>query len=154
MKRFSPSVPTLFVSECVLIYMEAQYSREWIQWSSDYFTDVSYALYEQILPDDAFGRVMMANIKARGCDLLSIGDYPTIDAQLDRFRVHRFEHVQCWDMNDIYYKYLDAEERAKREKLEIFDEVEEFHMLQAHYCLVVASKQATSKAAKAIALHA
>lgn len=107
------SVPTLFVSECVLIYMDAQYSREWISWSANYFTDVSYVLYEQILPDDAFGRVMMANIKARGCDLLSIRDYPTIDAQTERFREHHFEHVECLDMNDVYYKYLDATERAQ-----------------------------------------
>ncbi|TMW60075.1 hypothetical protein Poli38472_000117 [Pythium oligandrum] len=147
------SAPTLFVSECVLIYMDAQYSRDWIAWSVDYFTEVSYVLYEQILPDDAFGRVMMENIKARGCDLISIRDYPTVDAQIERFRVHRFEMVQCWDMNDVYYKFLDASERTQREKLEIFDEVEEFHLLQAHYCLVVASKSAASTSARAMTLN-
>ncbi|RLN54876.1 hypothetical protein BBJ28_00002926 [Nothophytophthora sp. Chile5] len=107
------NAPTLFVSECVLIYMEARFSTQLVAWAASYFDDVSFALYEQILPDDAFGRVMMANIKARGCDLLSIRDFPTVDAQVARFTEHQFDVAQCWDMNKIYYHYLDAAERAK-----------------------------------------
>ena len=41
----------------------------------------------------------------------------------------------------------------RRERLEIFDELEEFHLLQAHYCIVVASKQASTPAALALALR-
>uniref|UniRef100_M4B8A1 Leucine carboxyl methyltransferase 1 n=1 Tax=Hyaloperonospora arabidopsidis (strain Emoy2) TaxID=559515 RepID=M4B8A1_HYAAE len=145
------NVPTLFVSECVLIYMEAKFSTQLVTWAASYFDDVSFALYEQILPDDAFGRVMMANIKARGCDLLSIHDFPTVEAQIARFTDHGYEVAQCWDMNKIYYHFLDPAERVMRERLEIFDELEEFHLLQAHYCVVVATKQASSPAARAMA---
>ncbi|DAZ94559.1 TPA: hypothetical protein N0F65_004175 [Lagenidium giganteum] len=147
------TLPTLFISECVLIYMEACYSKQLLAWSAEYFDDVGYALYEQILPDDAFGRMMMENIKARGCDLLSIRDYPTIEAQMERFREHHFGLAQCWDMNDVYYKFLDPHDRQQKEKLEIFDELEEFHMLQAHYCVVVASKQENSAVATSIRLR-
>ncbi|RMX63685.1 hypothetical protein KXD40_002587 [Peronospora effusa] len=146
------NVPTLFVSECVLIYMDAKFSTQLVTWAVSYFTDVSFVLYEQILPDDAFGTVMMANIKARGCDLLSIYDFPTVEAQIARFTEHNYEVAQCWDMNKIYYHYLDPCERTKRERLEIFDELEEFHLLQAHYCIVVANKQASTPAALALAL--
>lgn len=111
--RHDCSAPTLFISECVLIYMDAHFSSRVISWSAEFFDDVGYVLYEQILPDDAFGRVMMANIKARGCDLLSIRDYPTLEAQIARFREHNFEAVQAWDMNEIYYQFLDAAERIK-----------------------------------------
>lgn len=41
---------------------------------------------------------------------------------------------------------------VRRERLEIFDELEEFHLLQAHYCVVVASKLASTPAAHALAL--
>jgi hypothetical protein len=41
---------------------------------------------------------------------------------------------------------------CRRERLEIFDELEEFHLLQAHYCVVVASKLASTPAARALAL--
>jgi len=170
-------VPTLFVSECVLIYMEAQFSTRLVEWAGSRLEDASFVLYEQILPDDAFGRVMMANIKARGCDLLSIHDFPSVEAQMKRFTDHQFEMAQCWDMNDVYYKFLDPAERttcvsrslivctlvappsthslcrvSRRERLEIFDELEEFHMLQAHYCVVVASRRADSPAARALTL--
>ncbi|KAF1789984.1 S-adenosyl-L-methionine-dependent methyltransferase [Phytophthora cactorum] len=138
------SVPTLFVSECVLIYMEAKFSAQLVAWAASYFDDVSFALYEQILPGDAFGKVMMANIKARGCDLLSI--------HITRFTEHNYEVAQCWDMNKIYYHYLNPAERAKNEKLEIFDELEEFHLLQAHYCVVVASKKTSTPSARALSL--
>ncbi|KAF1790568.1 S-adenosyl-L-methionine-dependent methyltransferase [Phytophthora cactorum] len=146
------SVPTLFVSECVLIYMEAKFSAQLVAWAASYFDDVSFALYEQILPGDAFGKVMMANIKARGCDLLSIHDFPTVEAQITRFTEHNYEVAQCWDMNKIYYHYLNPAERAKNEKLEIFDELEEFHLLQAHYCVVVASKKTSTPSARALSL--
>ncbi|ETI47654.1 hypothetical protein L917_07818 [Phytophthora nicotianae] len=146
------SVPTLFVSECVLIYMEARFSTQLVAWAASYFDDVSFALYEQILPDDAFGKVMMQNIKARGCDLLSIYDFPTVEAQIARFTEHKYEVAQCWDMNKIYYHYLNPAERVKREKLEIFDELEEFHLLQAHYCVVVASKKSSTPSARALSL--
>lgn len=92
--------------------MDAAFSSRVVAWAAELFRDVSFVLYEQILPDDAFGRVMMANIKARGCDLLSIREYPTLEAQVERFRSHHFEAVQAWDMNQIYYEYLDAAERA------------------------------------------
>lgn len=101
------------MSEVVLVYMAAEFSSRVISWSTELFDDVSFVVYEQILPDDAFGRVMMTNIKARGCELLSIRDYPTLAAQIARFRAHDFEAVQAWDMNQIYYQYLDAAERAK-----------------------------------------
>ncbi|TDH69440.1 hypothetical protein CCR75_007877 [Bremia lactucae] len=146
------SVPTLFVSECVLIYMEARYSTQFVVWAASYFDDVSFTLYEQILPDDAFGKVMMSNLKARGCDLLSIYDFPTVEAQIARFTNKQYEMAQCWDMNKIYYNFLDPTERAKREKLEIFDEMEEFYLFQAHYCIVVASKTTTSSGARALSL--
>lgn len=147
-----PSIPTLFVSECVLIYMQAKYSTQLVVWAASYFDDVSFALYEQILPDDAFGKVMMANIHARGCELLSIHDFPTVEAQIARFTTNKYEVAQCWDMNKIYYHYLEPSERLERERLEIFDELEEFHMLQAHYCIVVASKKASSLSARALSL--
>jgi O-methyltransferase involved in polyketide biosynthesis len=110
-----PKVPTLFISECVLIYMESAFSKALIEWTTThfFFQDLSYVLYEQILPDDPFGRVMMKNIKARGCELLSIQEYPTIESQIKRFQDLGFHFVQCWNMKEIYYHYLETNDRLK-----------------------------------------
>ncbi|CCI41646.1 unnamed protein product [Albugo candida] len=155
------STPTLIVSECVLIYMETIFSEQLIEWASNTLNDAHFVLYEQIEPHDPFGKVMMQNIKARGCDLKSIYDFPSKAAQIERFRAHQFQCVSCLDMNQVYYRFLDPKDRqeyvglglgtrnasdwylcivCRKEKLEIFDEVEEFHLLQGHYCMVVASR--------------
>ena len=43
-------------------------------------------------------------------------------------------------MLEFYDKYADKEEKARIEKIEIFDEFEEWNILQSHYCLVLATK--------------
>jgi hypothetical protein len=43
-------------------------------------------------------------------------------------------------MNDVYYKKLNKDEKARIEKLEIFDEFEEWVLLQTHYCLCLGKR--------------
>lgn len=58
-------LPTFFLSECVMVYMEPAESRALIRWVADSFTRAVFVTYEQIHPDDAFGRVMMENLAVR-----------------------------------------------------------------------------------------
>lgn len=55
-------VPTLFLSECVLIYMKEEHSAAVVRWAST-FNSALFVTYEQILPDDAFGRMMLKNLQ-------------------------------------------------------------------------------------------
>ena len=55
--------PTLFLSECVLIYIEAEESKELIQWVGNTFNTSVFVTYEQIRPDDSFGRIMIKNLQ-------------------------------------------------------------------------------------------
>ena len=41
-------------------------------------------------------------------------------------------------MDAVYRHVLDADEKARTERLEMFDEFEEWHMLMQHYCLLYA----------------
>ncbi|RHY02501.1 hypothetical protein DYB25_011389 [Aphanomyces astaci] len=138
-----PSVPTLILSECVMCYMDPADSAPLIGWFGAAFADATFIVYEQIRPNDAFGQTMVTNIHMRGCDLKSISTYPDVEDQRRRFHAAGFSHVECWDMNQIYYDFLDPVERKQKERLEMFDEVEEYHLLQAHYCVVVASTTPT-----------
>jgi len=38
-------------------------------------------------------------------------------------------------MDTVYRDFLDVADRQRIERLEIFDEFEEWHMIQAHYCI-------------------
>ena len=54
----NPSLPTLFLSECVMTYMSVTDSQKLIKWSSDKFVNALFVTYEQIHPTDGFGLVM------------------------------------------------------------------------------------------------
>ena len=47
-------------------------------------------------------------------------------------------------MNTVYDQKLDKFEKARIEKLEIFDEFEEWVLLQNHYCICIGKRYAES----------
>ena len=51
---------------------------------------------------------------------------------------------ECYNMSQVYSVKLDATERSRIEKLEIFDEYEEWDLLQSHYCLALGKNFADS----------
>jgi len=68
----SPALPTLLLFECVLAYMTPAASNALIRWFVDYFTaagtaagPLGGAVYEMFKLNDAFGRVMLNNLKVR-----------------------------------------------------------------------------------------
>merc|ERR1712003_150947 len=96
-------LPTLFISECVLIYIPWQKSEIIIKETAKLFQNgCAFCLYEQILPNDAFGRQMIKNLAERGLKLLSYGKYPTLKHQQNRFLEHGWHISVAWDLNRIY----------------------------------------------------
>mmetsp|Transcript_7120 Transcript_7120/g.12499 ORF Transcript_7120/g.12499 Transcript_7120/m.12499 type:complete len:324 (+) Transcript_7120:301-1272(+) len=140
---FSMEIPTLFISECVLCYVDPPASSALLSWVRSTFPVAALVSYEQILPDDAFGRTMIGHFETRGCPLLAIHEYPDIKAQEKRFTSLGWSRAQALDMNDIYYKCIDKEDLQRAERLEIFDEFEEWHLMQGHYCVVLAVHENT-----------
>ena len=51
-----------------------------------------------------------------------------------------YTEAECVNMISVYNKRLDQVERARIEKLEIFDEFEEWELLQSHYCLCLGKR--------------
>lgn len=136
---FDPHVPTLFISECALVYVQASQSDPVIAWAASTMRAPSaFVMYEQVNPHDAFGRTMVNNLELRGCPLLSIHDYPTVDSQKARFLRLGWDRVTAADMNQIYDNYMDKYEILRIQGLELFDEIEEWRLIQAHYFVLVA----------------
>ena len=57
------SLPTLFLSECVLIYIEPRDSDAIVNWVGANMAVSLFVVYEQINPTDAFGAMMLRNLK-------------------------------------------------------------------------------------------
>lgn len=127
------------MTECLLCYLENEDSDNILKWTNEYFAQAPFICllnFEMIEPFDSFGQTMINNLRERGCDLLGLEGCPTVAAQIQRMNTcWGTNHVECETMEKVYREKLDAEERKRIEKLEMFDEFEEWVLLQSHYCL-------------------
>jgi len=143
---FRSDVPTLFLSECVLVYMQAMHGDAIIEWAGSAVQSApsAFVVYEQSNPNDAFGKIMVDNLMQRGCPLLSIHDYPSLESQQERYRLRGWEQTLISDMNEVYDSHLDRKDVERIQRLELLDEFEEWHLIQAHYFLMVATRSGGS----------
>ncbi|XP_054915968.1 tRNA wybutosine-synthesizing protein 4 isoform X2 [Poeciliopsis prolifica] len=136
------ATPTLILSEVVLTYMETQKSDAVISWAAKRLPRSIFVMYEQIRPDDPFGRVMQDHFLKLNSTLHALQQYPDLSAQRQRFLDKGWERCVCVDMNAFYLGLVPQEERDRIETLEPFDEHEEWHQKCSHYFILTASRGA------------
>lgn len=138
------SVAILFTSEVSTAYMELSASQTVFQWAATY-NDVRFCLLEQHLPDGAdhpFAATMMAHFDKLRTPLRAVG---TMDQMKKRFVNAGFpesgtEIRSLWELwSDP--TFLGAEERRALDRVEPFDEWEEFALFGSHYFLLIAEKE-------------
>ncbi|CAM9216742.1 unnamed protein product [Pylaiella littoralis] len=134
------SAPTIFLAECVLVYMEPAESAALLQWCGSIFRDSLVAAYEMTSPHDAFGKMMKQNIQRMGCLLPGFEPYPSLLSQEERFKLAGWDAARATDMLSVFQNFLDPGEVRRITKIEMLDEVEEWELIMRHYCLVVAAR--------------
>ncbi|XP_071803609.1 tRNA wybutosine-synthesizing protein 4-like [Asterias amurensis] len=132
----SSQAPTFLLSECVLTYMRVSSSDALIQWAAESFPNAVFLTYEQIHPEDAFGYVMQKHFDKLNSRLKAIGTYPTTEAQLLRLKNLGWQGITAVDMNSYYTTRVSLTERMRVERLEPFDEFEEWHLQCNHYAVI------------------
>eukprot|EP00915_Cephaloidophora_sp_WS-2016_P001207 GHVH01001670.1.p1 GENE.GHVH01001670.1~~GHVH01001670.1.p1 ORF type:complete len:313 (+),score=53.03 GHVH01001670.1:433-1371(+) len=146
--HFDRTTPTLVLSECCLIYLEPDESDAVLGWFADYLQGVAQVvLYEQIHPTDPFGRQMCDHLKRMGCQLKSVHKYPDPSSIVARLKSLGWDETEldcARDMNYIYDKCLDMSDILRIQKIELFDELEEWRLIQAHYAITVGTKSSSS----------
>uniref|UniRef100_A0A8C2CCR2 tRNA wybutosine-synthesizing protein 4 n=1 Tax=Cyprinus carpio TaxID=7962 RepID=A0A8C2CCR2_CYPCA len=129
--------PTLVLSEVVLTYMETQWSDAVIGWAAKLLPQSVFVMYEQIHPDDPFGRVMQNHFLKLNSTIHALKQYPDTVAQTQRFIQKGWEKCVCMDMNQFYFDLLLEEERQRVEGLEPFDEFEVSKQIATESDLIV-----------------
>lgn len=140
LQGIDPSLPTLLISECCLVYLSPTHADGVVNFFTKSLfpesTPLGLILYEPIRPDDAFGRTMVSNLAARGIHLQTLQRYATLEAQRGRLREHGFMGGQeARDVDFLWERWVDEQEKERVGGLEMLDEIEEWRLLAGHYCV-------------------
>ena len=125
------NVPTLFLAECVLVYMETAYSNTLLR--NIAFPESMVIVYEQVNPHDAFGKQMMLNLRIRGCPLKGIID--SLEAHKERMLRCGWQHASSEYMLTLFNTCIPRKEIERINRIEMLDEEEEWNLLLRHYCI-------------------
>ena len=132
----SPTIPTLLIFECVLVYLTPATSDTLLQWFIDYFSEsgvLGAVVYEMFGLGDSFGRVMLNNLKvshhlisckdrftlelpssfesqARNVSLPGAEPYPDISSLPQRFLRLNFTAAEALTLRQIRYSYVSKAE--------------------------------------------
>ncbi|KAF6020347.1 hypothetical protein EB796_021319 [Bugula neritina] len=131
------NVPTLFLAECVLMYMPEKECDGLLSYFSQTFTNSHFISYDVINMSDRFAEVMKSNMGSRRCTLYT-DDCSTAQAQRDRFSRNGWATSVVENMESLY-QLIDSSERSRVEKIEMLDEVHLLSELMVHYCICLAT---------------
>lgn len=78
------NLPTMFLAECVLVYIDASATSSLLKWLAMKFPNSLFVNYEQVNMKDKFGQVMLSNLRSRGCLLAGVEDCESLETQQRR----------------------------------------------------------------------
>jgi [phosphatase 2A protein]-leucine-carboxy methyltransferase len=79
--NMNTQLPTLLITECVLVYMTPEQSANLIRWAASTFETAMFINYEQVNMDDRFGQIMIENLRRRQCDLAGVETCKSLESQ-------------------------------------------------------------------------
>lgn len=132
------NLPTAFIAECVLVYIEKQNTDTLLEWMTEKFPTVVFINYEQVNMGDKFGEVMLENLRSRDC-LLHIEYCATLETQMKRCVDRGFEGADAMEMRHVLASLPQADVQ-RIQRLEFLDEKELLDQLMSHYCFCWAYK--------------
>lgn len=136
--RLDFSKPTLLMCEVSTCYMDADAVNRVFEYFAGAFENLNLITYEQIRPDDCFGRVMMHHFNKINGPLRGLDRYPDEKSISDRYLKCGFKSTKTVNLMK-HYEGVCSEEKRRLSKIEVFDEEEAFAIKCAHYIIGQAS---------------
>ncbi|AQZ11758.1 PPM2 (YOL141W) [Zygosaccharomyces parabailii] len=133
---------TVFIAEVSLAYMSPKHADKIISLCSA-ASPSHFLLLEQLTPassEEPFAHQMLKHFAKNRSPLLSVIDYPTVESQKERFKQLGFPYIDARDMFQLWCS-LDEGTRKMLQEMELFDELEEFHLFAHHYLILHAATE-------------
>lgn len=131
-----PNLIKVFVAEVSLAYMKAERADDIIAICGE-LPNSHFLMLEQLTPEgdnEPFSKQMLKHFRKNDSPLLSVLQYKTLQSQEERFARLGFPNTNSGDMFKLW-ESVDSKKRQEVESLELFDELEEFHLFCHHYII-------------------
>ncbi|GAA5975421.1 hypothetical protein JCM5350_006474 [Sporobolomyces pararoseus] len=131
-----PSLPTLLLLECVLVYLAPSKTNDLLSFFSSMFKNGCAVSYDPFGLDDNFGQVMKRNLAMRGLSLPGSGETLTLQSLTQRLRTNGFAgSCDSLSIKQIRESIIPQDELERVNKIEQIDEVEELNLVLDHYAV-------------------
>lgn len=154
----------LLIAEVSITYMDVEAADDLIRWagnlshgkhllcrvpSSYSQPPARFCLLEQLLPQGIghpFAETMLAHFDKLQTPLRAVEKYPSTTHQLERFRCLGWPNISVCSLWELWSSapFASLSERKELDKIEPFDEWEEFALFGCHYFLLVADTVSVS----------
>ncbi|CAD5234339.1 unnamed protein product [Bursaphelenchus xylophilus] len=138
--NLDPSLPTVVLAECVLVYLDVNVTENLVREFSKRFNELVFVSYEPVNMNDKFSSIMQSNLQERGIHLVGLPACENLLSQKARFLNNGYPVANAWTIQELYSQHFNKDEVSRIEKLELLDERELLAQLLEHYCLVLAVK--------------
>lgn len=82
--KLDKKLPTIFISECVLVYLTKQHTSAFLKWITSSFEKSVLVNYEQVNMDDKFGEIMIDNLRMRDCEIMDFESCKSLESQQNK----------------------------------------------------------------------
>ncbi|RWS31206.1 leucine carboxyl methyltransferase 2-like protein [Leptotrombidium deliense] len=128
------------LNECSLCYIDEHFSNSLLRDLLDQLrnfnvTFMSYEMLNSEYENDSFTNVMVSHFESIGSPLKTLLNRSEIE---ERMKKIGFKSIIIYDMLTFWQLFISEEEKRRIDKIEPFDEYEEFDLLCSNYCLTIA----------------
>lgn len=107
-----PDLPTLFLAECVFVYLSPTITSKLISYITSKFATSGCAglVYEMFGLGSKFGRVMRDNLRVRGIELPGAEEATALESQTRRFEDAGMKSAKSLTLKSVRKEYIEDSE--------------------------------------------
>ncbi|XP_055328877.1 tRNA wybutosine-synthesizing protein 4-like [Paramacrobiotus metropolitanus] len=141
--KLNCDAPTMIISEVVLTYIPESHNllqcQKILMTLASFFSTAVFFNYEQVQPEDSFGKFMLQHFRNQGSPLQNTELYPTAASHENRLINCNWQRSLALSVMQYWRDHISSQEKSKVSNLEPFDEFEEFYEKCRHYVISLAA---------------